>query len=52
MKKNEAKKLRLSRETLQALKRSDVQEVVGGSVCSSPQTDYCPSRPQDVCDPS
>jgi hypothetical protein len=52
MKKNKAKKLRLSRETLQALTGSDVQEAVGGIVCSSTQTDYCPSRPPDVCDPS
>jgi hypothetical protein len=31
MKKNEVKKLRLSRETLQALTSSDMQTVVGGS---------------------
>jgi hypothetical protein len=31
MKKNEVKKLRLSRETLQALTSSDIQTVVGGS---------------------
>ena len=53
MKKNEVKKpkkLRLSRETLQALTSSDVQKVVGGSDFSC-ITDYasCPFGATPVC---
>ena len=38
MKKNDFKKLRLSRETLQALTSSDVQKIVGGTQMS-PQSE-------------
>lgn len=40
MKKKEVKKLRLSRETLQNLKSSDSQMVVGGTATFSTETSY------------
>jgi hypothetical protein len=36
-KKEEAKKLQLSKETLRVLKKSDAKEAIGG-ICSSPAT--------------
>jgi hypothetical protein len=52
MKKNEVKKLRLSRETLQLLISSEVQKVVGGSF--SFDTGSCGTgkpacRPEGLC---
>jgi hypothetical protein len=44
MKKNEVKKLRLSRETLHALTSPDAQRVVGASLGIS-----CPSNGGTVC---
>jgi hypothetical protein len=49
MKKNEVKKLRLSRETLQILQSSDTQKVVGGIAIGSTQSECCPSVRTDVC---
>lgn len=41
MKKKEAKKLRLSRETLRGLEHSDSQRVVGGEEEMSPMSGQC-----------
>jgi hypothetical protein len=50
MKKNKARRLKLSRETLQNLQDLDSQKVMGGIVGFSPQSDcWCPSTPDDVC---
>ena len=50
MKKNEIKKLRLSRETLQSLQDSDAQKVVGGVVVGSTQSECCGIGPTRVDD--
>jgi hypothetical protein len=55
MKKNEIKKLRLSRETLQILQGSDTQKVVGGSTgsCQSAWwwcTSFGDDPTNDTCD--
>jgi len=47
MKKNEVKKLRLSRETLKALTSTDAQKVIGG--CCVHQTDHVCPLSVEVC---
>jgi hypothetical protein len=50
MKKNDLKKLQLSRETLRVLTRSDVQKVIGGDPSSAQS--QCPGPCPATGDPS
>jgi hypothetical protein len=55
MKKNDSKKLRLSRETLQALTSAEAQNVAGGSRMSSCQSACagpCPATGEPSTDPA
>jgi hypothetical protein len=54
MKKNEIKKLRLSRETLQTLQDSDFRKIMGGADLSDDQNMSCQSAARCLCtsDPS